>query len=68
MSKKNITRLQAMLEKVEDADLKAIIEGAFKVEISYRSVDRQNFPRKLLREVVERQAAIIESKRTENQA
>ena len=60
MKSKTIGRLQEVLKQIEDPNLKAIIDEVFKVEISYRSAERSNFPRQRIRDVVDGVARQIE--------
>lgn len=62
MKNKNIGRLQEMLNQVKDPNIKEIINGVFKVEISYRSAERVNFPRQKIRDIIDGVARTIESK------
>lgn len=62
MKSKNIGRLQEMLSQVENPDIKEIINAVFKVEISYRSAERTNFPRQKVRDIIDGVARNIESK------
>ena len=68
MKSKTIGRLQEVLKQIEDPNLKAIIDEVFKVEISYRSAERSNFPRQRIRDVVDGVARQIElsTKRSSN--
>lgn len=60
MKSKTIGRLQEVLQQIEDPQLKTIIDETFKVEISYRSAERSNFPRQRIRDVVDGVARQIE--------
>lgn len=60
MKSKTIGRLQEVLKQIEDPNLKSIIDEVFKVEISYRSAERSNFPRQRIRDVVDGVARQIE--------
>ncbi|WP_315819384.1 hypothetical protein [Paraflavitalea speifideaquila] len=62
MKNKNIGRLQEMLNQVKDPNIKEILNGVFKVEISYRSAERINFPRQKIRDIIDGVARTIESK------
>ncbi len=53
MKSKTIGRLQEVLQQIEDPYLKAIIDEVFKVEISYRSAERNTFPRQRIRDIVD---------------
>jgi hypothetical protein len=59
---KNIGRLQEVLNQINDPKLKEIVEGVFKVEISYRSMERDRFPRQKIKDVVDSVARTIETK------
>jgi hypothetical protein len=60
MKSKTIGRLQEVLQQIDDPNLKVIIDEVFKVEISYRSAERSNFPRQRIRDVVDGVARQIE--------
>lgn len=59
---KNIGRLQEVLHQIENPDLRDIIEGMFKIEISYRSTERERFPRQKVRDVIDGVARTMETK------
>jgi hypothetical protein len=61
MKNKGIGRLHEVIKKIDDPAIKEIVEGVFKVEISYRSAERSYFPRKKLNDVIESTARRIES-------
>jgi hypothetical protein len=65
MKSKNIGRLQEVLNQVNDPDIKEIIDGVFKVEISYRSAERTNFPRQRIRDIIDGVARTIETRKKE---
>ena len=44
MKKNNIGRLDEVLSQIKDEKVREIVSGVFKVEISYRSTERVNFP------------------------
>lgn len=60
MKSKTIGRLQEVLKQIEDPYLKVIVDEVFKIEISYRSAERSNFPRQKVRDVVDGVARQIE--------
>ena len=60
MKSKTIGRLQEVLQQIEDPHLKTIVNEVFKIEISYRSAERSNFPRQKVRDVVDGVARQIE--------
>ena len=60
MKSKTIGRLQEVLLQIEDPNLRTIVDEVFKVEISYRSAERSNFPRQRIRDVVDSVARQIE--------
>lgn len=53
MRKNNIGRLEEFLSQIEDEKVRDIVRGVFKVEISYRSTERVNFPWQRIRDVIE---------------
>jgi len=53
MKKSNIGRLEEILNQVEDEKLREVIRGVFRVEISYRSTERVNFPWQKIRDIIE---------------
>lgn len=53
MGKNNIGRLEEILNQIEDERMRNIVRGVFKVEISYRSTERVNFPWQRVRDVIE---------------
>lgn len=53
MKKSNIGRLEEILNQVDDEKLKEVIRGVFRVEISYRSTERVNFPWQKIRDIIE---------------
>ncbi|AFL83597.1 hypothetical protein Belba_0954 [Belliella baltica DSM 15883] len=53
MKKSNIGRLEEVLNQVEDEKLRDVIRGVFRVEISYRSTERVNFPWQKIRDIIE---------------
>ena len=60
MKSKTIGRLQEVLQQIEDPHLKTIVGEVFKIEISFRSAARSNFPRQKVRDVVDGVARQIE--------
>ncbi|MGN7787819.1 hypothetical protein ACTJIJ_25010 [Niabella sp. 22666] len=46
------TRLKELINKINDPDIRNVVEQVLNVEISYRSSDRQNFPMKNIREII----------------
>lgn len=71
MKKSNIGRLEEILRQVEDEKIREVIRGVFRVEISYRSTERINFPWQKIRDIIEGVARSsqlnIEEKRTEDE-
>lgn len=61
MKKSSIGRLQEILNQVDDEQIREIIRGVFKIEISYRSTERTNFPRKRILDTVDGVARTIEN-------
>jgi hypothetical protein len=59
---KTIGRLQEVLDRIPNSEIKAIIDDVFKVEISYRSMEAKNFPRQKIRDIIEDVARIVENK------
>ena len=57
----HIGRLQEVLNQIEDKPTQEIVRRVFQVEISYRSAERKNFPRKKIRDIIEEAARTIES-------
>lgn len=53
MKKNNIGRLEEVLTQIKDENVREIASGVFKVEISYRSTERVNFPWQRIRDVIE---------------
>lgn len=53
MKKSNVGRLEEILNQVEDEKLREVIRGVFRVEISYRSTERVNFPWQKIRDIIE---------------
>ncbi len=53
MKKSNIGRLEEIINQVEDEKLREVIRGVFRVEISYRSTERVNFPWQKIRDIIE---------------
>ena len=53
MKRNNIGRLEEILNQIEDEKVREIVRGVFKVEISYRSTERVNFPWQRIRDVIE---------------
>jgi len=53
MRKNNIGRLEEVLNQIEDEKIREIVRGVFRVEISYRSTERVNFPWQRIRDVIE---------------
>lgn len=53
MKKNNIGRLDEVLNQIKDGKVREIVSGVFKVEISYRSTERVNFPWQKIRDVIE---------------
>ena len=64
MSKTKVNRLQQVIDRIEDEDLKQVVVDAFKIEISYRSTDRVNFPKAQLKQVIEKVARAKEINET----
>ena len=60
MKKNNIGRLDEVLSQIKDEKVREIVSGVFKVEISYRSTERVNFPWQKIRDVIEGVARISE--------
>lgn len=62
MKSKKIGRLQEVLNQIEDLEVKEIVDAVFKVEISYRSAERTNFPRQKIKDIIDGIARASESK------
>lgn len=56
----SIGRLEKILDKIEDPAIRDIIKRVIDVEISYRSTDRQNFPWKRIRDIIDSAANMKE--------
>lgn len=51
---RNITdRLQELMKKIKDKEVRKIVEEVVDIEISYRSSSRKNFPIQKIRDVIE---------------
>ena len=53
MRKNNIGRLEDVLNQIKDDKVREIVRGVFRVEISYRSTEKVNFPWQRIRDVIE---------------
>ncbi|KAA0245639.1 MAG: hypothetical protein DYG83_00960 [Candidatus Brocadia sp. AMX2] len=58
---KNIGRLQQILTRIHDPNIKEIVKRVVEVEISYRSTERVNFPRQRIRDIIDGVARTIEN-------
>jgi hypothetical protein len=61
-----IGRLQEVLDRIKDPQIKSLIDNVFKVEISYRSMEAKYFPRQKIRDIIEGSARVIESTKQDN--
>ena len=58
---KNIGRLQQILARIDDPNIKEVVKRVVEVEISYRSTERGNFPRQRIRDILDGVARTIEN-------
>ncbi len=49
----SLGRLNQVLDKIDDPTIKEIVKKVIDVEISYRSTEKKNFPRKKIRNIVD---------------
>jgi len=59
---KSIGRLEKILKKIDDPKIKDIVLHVIDVEISYRSADRNYFPWKKIRDIIDDVAREIDCK------
>ncbi|TCD01229.1 hypothetical protein [Pedobacter psychroterrae] len=52
------TRLKVLVNKIDNPEIRNIVEQVLNVEISYRSSDRQNFPMKNIRDIINNSALV----------
>lgn len=63
---KSTTRIKKLIEKIQDPDIRSLVEEVVEIEISYRSSDRKNFPLRKIRDVVEHVGQTIENRESQS--
>ncbi len=58
---KNIGRLQQILARIDDPNIKEVVKRVVEVEISHRSTERVNFPKQKIRDILDGVARTIEN-------
>lgn len=58
---KNIGRLQQILARIDDPNIKEVVKRVVEVEISHRSTERVYFPKQKIRDILDGAARTIEN-------